>query len=247
MKPQVHPDLEKSRLPLQVAKQLTNAIQEGRFLPGERLSSERQLSQSFGVSRPVLREALSILESQGLIDIQHGRGTFVAQEPAHLLHVAPAQWFKENWRLVQDFYEARLVVEPRCAALAAQNATKEQIALLRQILDRAEAVITSGEVVASIGLDIDFHSTIADMSDNILIARMLKSIINPDTDLRRVLHRLPGRPAVAHRGHERIFAAIESGNSVRSHDEMTSALYGSITDITRYIEGGDADPLSEET
>lgn len=238
----MRPDLEKDRLPQQIAKQLSRAIQEGRYLPGEKLSSERQLSQSLGVSRPVLRQALGILEARGLVAIAHGRGTFVSQEPAHLLQVEPRDWFRENWSLVLDFYEARLIVEPRCAALAAQNATKDQLATARRILSHAEAVITSGEVVASIGLDIDFHRTIADMSGSVFTAMMLKSIINPDTDLRRVLHRLPGRPAVAHGGHERILAAIESGNAVRSQHEMTSALHGSINDITHFIEGGGSSP-----
>lgn len=232
-------DIEKPRLSREVAKQLGKAIQEGRFLPGQRLASERQMSHELGVSRPVLREALSTLESQGLVEIRHGSGTFVVDISVQLLNVEPVNWFRQNWTLVKAFYDARLVVEPNCAALASQHASPEQLAELRAILNQAEKVIERGEVIASIGLDIDFHSAIADMANNIFLARMLKAIINPDTDLRRVLHRLSGRPSVAHSGHLRVFTAIESKDPVRAREEMTRALEGSLEDIMRLLKGGD--------
>lgn len=239
MKLQLLQDIEKPRLSREVAKQLGKAIQEGRFLPGQRLASERQMSHELGVSRPVLREALSTLESQGFVETRHGSGTFVVDVSIQLLNVEPVVWFKENWPLVKAFYDARLIIEPDCSALASQHARPEQLAELHSILNRAEEVIESGEVIASIGLDIDFHSTIADMANNVFLSRMLRAIINPDTDLRRVLHRLSGRPSVAHSGHLRILTAIESADPVKAREEMTNALKGSLQDITRLLKGGD--------
>lgn len=231
--------IERSRLSGEIAKRLEKAIHEGRFLPGERLAPERVLSDDLGVSRPVLREALGILESRGLICIQHGRGTFVKDLASELLNAPTSQWLARNEKLVREFYEARLVVEPECAALASERATPEKILILRQILDRADHVIEDGKIIAFIGLDIDFHSAIAEMTGNGLLFQMLHSIINPDTDLRKVLHRLSGQPTVAQARHNRILAAIESGNPVEARREMSAALRGALQDIGRLLEQGE--------
>ena len=68
----------KSRLSDDVAWQIELAIKGGQFQPGQKLPSERKLSHDLGVSRPILRQALHNLETRGLVDIQHGRGTYVA-------------------------------------------------------------------------------------------------------------------------------------------------------------------------
>jgi GntR family transcriptional regulator, transcriptional repressor for pyruvate dehydrogenase complex len=231
-------DIQKPRLSREVARQLGRTIREGRYLPEQRLPPERQLSRELGVSRPVLREALSTLESQGYVEIRHGSGTFVVDVSTQLASMEPADWFREHWHIVRAFFEARLVVEPDCAALAARHASPRQLDEVRAILDQAEAVIARGEVVASIGLDIDFHGAIADMADNVFLSQMLRAIINPDTDLRRVLHRVPGRPLVAHGGHVRILAAIEGGDPEHARQEMSRAIRGSLRDIERLLEGG---------
>jgi DNA-binding FadR family transcriptional regulator len=232
-------DVQKPRLSREVARLLGRTIREGRYLPQQRLPPERQLSRDLGVSRPVLREALSTLASQGLVEIRHGSGTFVNDISTQLASMEPAAWFREHRLIVRAFFEARLVIEPDCAALAARKASPRQLHELRAILDRAAAVIARGEVVASIGLDIDFHSAVAEMADNVFLSRMLEAIIDPDTDLRRVLHRVPGRPLVAHAGHLRILTAIEGGDGDHARQEMSRAISGSLRDIERLLEGGD--------
>ena len=82
----------KSRLSDDVAWQIELAIKGGQFQPGEKLPSERKLCQELGVSRPILRQALQNLEIRGLVDIQHGRGTFVATLANEF--VAPVVWLR---------------------------------------------------------------------------------------------------------------------------------------------------------
>lgn len=228
-------DITRSRLSSEVVKRLSSAIQEGRFLPGERLASERTLSEEMGVSRPILREALHVLEMQGLVTTRHGRGTFITSASAELLYADPVHWLLKNRRLVHEFYEARLVIEPECAALASQRARPEEINDLKNIVSSAEKVIQKGEVIAFIGLDIDFHRKIAAMADNTLLYQMLDEVINPDTDLRKVLHQLSGHPSLAHDRHVRIFSAIERRKPEEARYEMTSALEGALHDINEFI------------
>jgi GntR family transcriptional regulator, transcriptional repressor for pyruvate dehydrogenase complex len=232
-------DIERPRLAREVAKRLGATIREGRFLPGQRLPSERQLCQELGVSRPVLREALRALAAQGFLEIRHGSGSFVLDVAAQLANVDPIAWFRDNRRRVRDFYGARLVLEPEIAALASQNAGPAQLARLRVILESADEVIAGGQIAAAIGLDIDFHRAIAEAAANDFLCEMLDAIIDADTDLRRVLHRLPGRPAVAHSGHARILAAIESRDAERARAVMVAALQSALRDVDRLLRGGD--------
>lgn len=239
MKSHALQDIEKPRLAREVARRLGQTIREGRFLPEQRLPSERRLSVELGVSRPVVREALGTLAAQGFVEIRPGSGAFVVDVAVQLAHVEPATWFGENGKLVEDYYQARLAVEPDIAALASRRASAEGTAGLRAILKATEAVIARGEVAACIGLDIDFHRAIAALADNAFVERMLDSIIDDESDLRRVLHRVPGRPSVAHRGHLRILSAIESGDPDRARRAMATALTAAAQDIDRLVKGGD--------
>lgn len=238
MKSHALQDIEKPRLSREVARRLGQTIREGRFLPEQRLPSERRLSEELGVSRPVVREALGTLAAQGFIEIRPGSGAFVVDVSVRLANVEPATWFRANAKLVDDFYQARLAVEPGIAALASRRASPERVAGLRAILRTTETVIANGEVAACIGLDIDFHRAIAALADNAFVERMLDAIIDDESDLRRVLHRVPGRPVVAHRGHLRILDAIESGEPERARDAMAHALESAAKDIDRLVKGG---------
>ena len=224
--------VERSHLSDSVANQLETAIKEGRFWPGQQLPAERQLSRELGVSRPILREALSTLAARGLITVQQGRGTFVTDHAAKLVD-RPLVWLVENEQLVRDFYQARLVIEPTCAALASRRARLDPagVARLEELLASAEDVIATDNVIGFIGLDIDFHAAIAHMTGNPFLYRMLEAIIQPEMDLRNVLHRLPDHLRVAHERHERIVAAIKAGDAEGSRQRMIEALEGPAHDI----------------
>lgn len=233
----------RARLAQLIARRLASAIREGRYVPGVRLPSERDLSAEFGVSRPVLREALKQLQDDGLVATRRGRGTFVRDYLRELSRTPPRIWLQENHSLVQEFYEARLLIEPTCAARAARNRTGPQLARLNEVLDAAERLLERGrEPVPYTGLDIDFHTCIADMSGNRSLRRMLDVIISPDADLRQVLHRVPGHLDVAQARHRRIVNAIAAGDESRARAAMASALRGTLTDIDELLKGGGADP-----
>ena len=239
MQPSRWHDIQKPRLSREVAKRLARTIREGRLLPGERLPSERRLCHELGVSRPVLREALRSLAAQGYLEIRHGSGSFVLDAATQLANVEPVAWFGENRKRVRDFYDARLVVERETAARASEHARPADLARLRTILVTADEVLARGQVGAAIGLDIDFHRAIAETAGNAFLCEMLEAIIDNDTDIRRVLHRLPGRPEAAHRGHVQVLAAIQSGEPARAREAMATALVRALRDIERLLEGGD--------
>src|SRR5579863_552139 len=126
-----------------IAAQLRRQIVRGAVKPGEKLPPETQLMEQFGVSRPTIREAFRILETERLIVVRPGsRGG--AQVVAPDLSVA-ARWVGLLLQLqgatIDDVYEARKVAEPVCAAMLARVRTEQDLADLAAVVDRIEAAI----------------------------------------------------------------------------------------------------------
>lgn len=228
--------VEKPRLATEVARQIAQAIQEGRFLAGQFLPPTRELAQKFDVSRPILREALSILQIQGFVSIRHGKGTFVKDPNSDILNVSLKDWLIENDTLVENFYEARLAIEPVCAARAAELAGPEDIAELKEILDRLGQLTDEENTPVLVSADIDFHSTIAKLSRNEFLIKMLNSLIVPETDVRKIVLRLPNHLPSTNKHHIEIFKAIEKHNPAAARKAMTIALCEPLEDIRQYMK-----------
>ncbi len=229
--------VEKPKLAHEVARQIAQAIQEGRFLPGQALPPARELATKFNVSRPILREALSILQLQGYVSIRHGRGTFVKDPNTDILNVSLEDWLAKNRTLVENFYEARLAIEPVCAARAAQVAGPGDIAELREILERFDNMAASGSTPVLVSADIDFHSTIAKLSRNEFLIRMLHYLIVPETDVRQIVLRLPNHVPTTNKDHYGILYAIEKHNPAAARKAMITALSRPLDVIRDYLKG----------
>lgn len=147
------------RLYRQIADQLGELIRRGEFKPGDRLPSERDLSQQFNVSRASVREALIALEIDGLVDVRVGLGVFVNAAPA-----ANSQTAQLAEPGPFEVLSARYLVEGETAALAARDGSAKDHARIRETLQlMADEVHASG-----VGLDADalFHLRIAEASGN---------------------------------------------------------------------------------
>jgi len=227
--------VEKPRLADEVARQIAQAIKEGRFTAGQTLPPAREFATKFNVSRPILREALSILQIQGLVSIRHGRGTFVKDPNTDILNVSLTDWLVKNRHLVENFYEARLAIEPVCAARAALLAGPKDIAELKDILEQIEHMTDSSNTPLLVSVDIDFHSTIAKLSHNEFLSKMLNSLIVPETDVRKIVLRLPNHVPTTNKDHHVIFKAIEKHNPVAARKAMITALNRPLEVIRDYL------------
>ena len=217
--------VEKMRLSDDIARQLECAIREGRLVAGHTLPSERDLASTFHVSRPIIREALRILEIHGLVTIQQGCGTLVKDPDTDILNQPISEWLDQNRQWLNEYYEARQAIEPACAALAAQRATERQLHSLQENLEESTQVAQSGENLAAlVGLDIDFHSEIASMSANLFLIKLLDTLIVPESDVRKIVLRLPNHIPTMLKGHRRIYTAIEAGDPQAARQAMVDAL-----------------------
>ncbi len=229
--------VEKVRLSDDIARQIESAIHEGRLTPGQTLPSERELAIIFNVSRPIIREALRMLEIQGFVTIQQGCGTIIKDPGADILNAPVSEWLEKNRQLLNEYYEARLAFEPACAALASQRATDRQLQSLRENLDETERIARSGENLAAlIGLDIDFHSEIARMSSNPFLVKLLSTLIVPESDVRKIVLRLPNHIPVTLEGHRRIYEAIKAGDPDAARQAMIDSLSQPFAVIEKYMQ-----------
>ncbi len=125
--------IDNDRLYRKIARQLTELIAAGEFTSGQRLPAERELAQQLGVSRPSVREALIALEIEGKVEVRVGSGVFVAA-PRPQPVIEPTDEGEGPFELIR----ARLVVEGETAALAAREATPEELADVRSAVDELQ-------------------------------------------------------------------------------------------------------------
>ncbi|MCI8812679.1 MAG: FadR family transcriptional regulator [Oscillibacter sp.] len=167
---------KKAKLSEQTSDRLYEMIvDEHRYMPGSKLPNENELSETLGVSRTTLREAISFLAAQGVLEIRRGKGTFVVESlPAEGLDLTALAGVRSRVR-AKDLFEMRLIFEPATVALACQRASDEE---LRQIEKKARRM----EETAAAGgdwplADQEFHWAIIKASHNEYMRR-LYPIIN---------------------------------------------------------------------
>jgi GntR family transcriptional repressor for pyruvate dehydrogenase complex len=146
-----------------VVAYITDSLQNGTLVPGDKLPTESEIMRILGVSRTVVREAISHLQAGGLVETRHGIGTFVLEPPpAHTLGLDPNTVV--TVRDVLAILELRISLETEAAGLAASRRSEQQLQQLRAALDTFQAMARSGgETVPS---DMQFHLLIAQASGN---------------------------------------------------------------------------------
>ena len=149
-----------------IARALQERIDKGEWVAGRRLPPERDLAQDFGVARNTIRRAMDLLEEEGAISRQVGRGTFInalergglAQAIARIEGASPA-----------DMMELRLLLEPAAAAFAATNASKAELAIVEEA---HRAALAATEMPEFERWDTEFHHRIFACSRNELLREM---------------------------------------------------------------------------
>ena len=160
-------------LALAVVETLQTRIREGRLAPGAKLPTEGQVMDEFGVSRTVVREALSKLQASGLVATRHGIGTFVVEPGEDAAFRIDARQL-DTLRDVIAVLELRMGVETEAAGLAAQRRSAANLDVMRAALDEfAQAVDEGRDAVAA---DVRFHGEIARATQNTHFANLLGTL-----------------------------------------------------------------------
>jgi GntR family transcriptional repressor for pyruvate dehydrogenase complex len=200
-----------------VRDQLTAMIESGELMVDDQLPSEAELGQSFGVSRPVIREALGSLQTLGLTESQPGRGTFVTSRVVKV-GLSFGQYS------ATDLNEIRRYVEVPTAGRAAQLRTIEDLDELSRMLDEHEHATSAAE---SVRIDGQFHITIARATGNLLVVRLIEDLRETMQEQSLALREVPNRHESAAREHRAILEAIRRQNV----DEAATAMAGHLEGV----------------
>ena len=169
-------EIRKTKLSEQTSDRLYEMIvDEQRYVPGSKLPNENELSEALKVSRTTLREAISFLVAQGVLEIRRGKGTFVSEDlPASGLDLTSLAGLRSRVR-AKDLFEMRLIFEPATVALACLRATDEELAQIEKKAHRMERIAAEGGDWPL--ADQEFHWAIIKASHNEYMRR-LYPIIN---------------------------------------------------------------------
>ena len=197
--------MEKQTLGEITAQKLVRMIQEKGYVPGDKLPTEMELSEVLRVGRNTVREALRILMSRNIVTIRQGSGTFVSEKNGIPDDPLGFTMMEDTGKLTRDLLQVRVILEPPIAALAAQNATEEVEALVRERKDYAEK-------------DSQFHAQIAACSHNTVMSNLVPVITDGVRVFASAVRETEyDQTLVSHRA---IFEAIRDKKAVEAQQAM---------------------------
>lgn len=165
--------IEAEKLSQAVQRQIESLILQGILRPGERLPSERDLSDSLGVSRPSLREAISTLQGSGLLTSRPGAGLYVADVLGSAFSPALVRLIARHDRAAADYLDFRKDIEGLAAERAARHASGADLAVIATTLAQME---TARDPQTESALDVQFHMAIVAAGHNIIALHMMRSM-----------------------------------------------------------------------
>jgi GntR family transcriptional repressor for pyruvate dehydrogenase complex len=198
-------------------QQVESLILEGVLRAGDRLPGERELSRQFEVSRPILRDALKVLEERGLLVARHGGGTYVADVIGQVFSRPVMDLISTHRKATADYLEYRREIEGVAAEYAARRATADDLALLDRIMERMEEAHRTGDFDDEAETDVEFHHAIGECAHNIILLHTLRScyrLLSAGVFHNRLtMFSLPGVRDELLSQHRAIYEAVRSGDA----------------------------------
>jgi GntR family transcriptional repressor for pyruvate dehydrogenase complex len=163
-----------------IAEELAEIIFEGKkYKPGEKLPTERQLSEMLGASRTSIREASKQLEARGILTVKRGVGTFVSENPgvsSNPLGISiQTDDIHDTASVLIDWYRVRRILEGDAMVMVAENATDEEIAEIEAIMEHENSLVNLSDV-DFLSADQQFHCALARATHNIVMERLIPSL-----------------------------------------------------------------------
>jgi GntR family transcriptional repressor for pyruvate dehydrogenase complex len=209
--------------PHQAVQRIERMILQGDIKPGQKLPSQRDLSQSFGLSRASLREAISVLETLGLVKAEAGRGVYVCD--AGPKNGAPV-WRFDSQYSEEEVYQARVLIEPEISALASHRLDPTQMEQLHREVASMRESVERRDFATAAQHDSAFHQLLCEASGNRVLMQIYRQ-------LAEVLQESQRRPMVnlsrVHetvREHETILGALEERDAQAAFRAMRRHIIG---------------------
>lgn len=210
--------VRKKRAYEEIVEQIRFLIKKRKLKRGDDLPNERELSETFKVSRATVREAILSLKTMKLVDRGEGKGTFViASSEEALVQALAAALFEEKSDLIAIF-SLRKLLEPEVAFLASENSTPEEINELAKILENQEIEVASNKDPTQ--TDINFHHLLARMARNKVLERLLVASDLTVGQTRQRYLQTQERKQKSFNGHKDILIAIKNRDGTGARQAM---------------------------
>lgn len=203
-----------------VVRQIELLILRGILRPGERLPSERDLSDRLGVSRPSLRDALAELQEQGLLVARAGSGIFVADVLGSAFSPALIRLMSHHDTAMSDYLSFRRDMEGLAAERAARMGSDADLKVIATVLGRMERIHDDGSAEQEAALDAQFHMAIIEASHNVVMLHMMRSMYDllrrgVFYNRRAIFDQIPARDKLLDQ-HRAINAALQDRDPARA-------------------------------
>lgn len=169
------------RLADKIADSIIELIINNNLKAGDKLPNEYELAEELNVGRSTLREAVRSLHTQNILEVRQGSGTYVSKNIGISDDPLGFKFIKDTWRLTEDLFAVRYILEPEVAMLAAQNRTEDEFLYLEDLANQIEEAVKETTDL-HFELDIKFHTALAKMSGNIAMVHLVP-IINQSITL----------------------------------------------------------------
>jgi len=220
--------IKRKRLYEDVLAQLQEYLIKDKIEPGHKLPSERELAQMFNVNRVSVREALAIMEANGVVERKIGGGTFSAST-VNFAATSLVQVLARNQNLIREAMQVRRVIEPQLARLAALHQTEELMQCLKHNLQRQQERLSNRQDI--IDLDSEFHFYIARATNNTIIIGLVEALHDSlkGTRIKSLQAREGGNKS--YQGHKAIYSALEA----RDADKAEEVMFDHLKQVERLI------------
>jgi GntR family transcriptional repressor for pyruvate dehydrogenase complex len=203
-------EVRKKRAHEDIVKQIRYLVEKGKLKQGEKLPPERDLSETFKVSRATVREAIFSLETMKLVRRRQGDGTYItAARGEDLVQPLALSLVHEKDDLI-DIFSLRKLIEPEVARLASENAQPEDIQNLEKILREQERGVNRKK--DAVRIDAEFHHTLAQAARNRIFERLLMAVMDLLAKTREQYLQTEERSRSSLMGHREILEAIRAGH-----------------------------------
>jgi GntR family transcriptional repressor for pyruvate dehydrogenase complex len=225
---------------VEVTRRLLGYLLSGKLTPGQRIPSERQLSEALSVGRSTVREALKSLSLLGLLEQRVGDGTYLSRSGSDLLPQVVEWGLLLGENRLEDLLEARYNLEVLLAGWAAQRRSDEQLERLRELTAQMRAA--GEDFDRYVQADIAFHLAIGQASGNSVLAGVLMNIQSLlQAWASRVIH-TAGETHTSLAMHEPILAAIEASDPEAARQAMTAHMDRATRRLRSSLSNLDAQP-----
>jgi GntR family transcriptional regulator, transcriptional repressor for pyruvate dehydrogenase complex len=217
-------NIRSNKAPQQIISQIRKSILEGKLLPGDKLAPENKLMEQFKVSKQTLREALRALEFVGLIEIDKGTagGARIVEMDSQIALQLLANFLYFKKLSFQHLAEARKIIEPYAAGIAAESMPDTEKNTLKELIELAKEEYKNKNLsLNACHYDLKFHCVIANSTKNPLLILIVDFIESLMGDSKALV--LPNKKMLTSiiDAHERIYQAIVKGDSDRARTEMS--------------------------